>query len=52
MSETVVLGTVAVRCPGETLSWDSSSLGITGSAKAPSLLRRSYREGWKIEGLG
>ena len=52
MSETVLLGTVAIRCPGETLRWDSPALAISGSAAAPGLLRRTYRDGWRVEGLG
>lgn len=52
MSEAVILGTVAVRTPGIELAWDAQALKITNSASADALLRRSYRDGWKIEGLG
>lgn len=52
MSEAVILGTVAVRTPGVTLEWDAPALKITNSSDANSLLRRPYREGWKIHGLG
>lgn len=52
MSEAVILGTVAVRTPGVKLEWDAQALKITNSAAADALLRRSYREGWKINGLG
>ncbi len=52
MSEAVILGTVALRSPGIKLDWDATALKITNSAEANSRLRRSYRDGWKIEGLG
>jgi hypothetical protein len=34
------------------LQWDAQALKITNSDDANSLLRRSYRDGWKIKGLG
>jgi hypothetical protein len=52
MSEAVILGTVAIRTPGVKLDWDAPVLKITNSSAADALLRRSYRDGWKIPGLG
>lgn len=52
MSETVILGTVAIRTPGVKLEWDAQVLKITNSSTADFLLPRSYRDGWKIDGLG
>lgn len=52
MTETVLLGTVAVQLPGETLQWDAANLAITNHDKAHQLLRRDYRDGWQVEGLG
>lgn len=52
MSEAVILGTVAIRTPGVKLEWDAPALTISNSSAANSLLRRSYRDGWKIPGLG
>ncbi len=52
MSEAVILGTVAIRTPGIKLEWDARALKITNSDEANARLRRSYRDGWKIEGLG
>jgi predicted dehydrogenase len=52
MSEAVLLGTVAVRNPGLRLEWDASELQFTNSPAASAMLRRSYRDGWKIDGLG
>lgn len=52
MSEAVILGTVALRSPGVKLEWDAQALTIRNSPEANARLRRSYRDGWKIEGLG
>jgi predicted dehydrogenase len=52
MSEAVILGTVALRSPGVKLDWDPVALKIGNSPEANSRLRRTYRDGWKIEGLG
>lgn len=46
MAETIILGTVAVRHPEETLAWDASSLSFRDNPAATSLLRRTYRTGW------
>lgn len=51
LSEAVILGTVAIRTPGVKLEWDAQALKIINSTEANSLLRRSYRDGWKINGL-
>jgi predicted dehydrogenase len=47
LTETVLLGTVAVRVPGEVLRWDAAAMKFTGSPKADALLRKSYRRGWE-----
>lgn len=47
LTETVLLGTVAIRTPGETLQWDSKSLRVANSAAANSLLTKPYRQGWE-----
>ena len=46
MAETIILGTVAVRHPGETLLWNADSLSFYGNPAATALLRRTYRTGW------
>ena len=46
MAETIILGTVAIRCPGETLAWDAQALAVKNNAAATKLLRRTYRAGW------
>jgi predicted dehydrogenase len=47
LTEAVLLGTVAVRVPGETLRWDAAAVRVTNSKAADALLRKSYRQGWE-----
>jgi predicted dehydrogenase len=47
LAEAVLLGTVAIRTPGETLHFDAAGLRITDSAPANALLRKAYRKGWE-----
>ncbi|MEW6073824.1 MAG: Gfo/Idh/MocA family oxidoreductase [Planctomycetota bacterium] len=51
LTEAVLLGTVALRRPGEELAWDAVAMRITNVEAANALLRRTYREGWEVEGL-
>jgi predicted dehydrogenase len=51
LSEFVLLGVVANRVPGVTLTWHASEMRLEGSEKAAALVRRSYRQGWDVEGL-
>ncbi|MBP7951379.1 MAG: Gfo/Idh/MocA family oxidoreductase [Verrucomicrobiales bacterium] len=51
MTEAILLGTVAIRMSGTKLAWDHQKM-TTDNATANTLLRRTYRDGWKIEGLG
>ena len=52
MTETVLLGNIANRFPGEQLAWDAANLSFPDKPEANPYLRRDYREGWGIEGLG
>jgi len=47
LTETVLLGTVAIRNPGEELRWDSAALKITNQSTANGMLKKSYRKGWE-----
>jgi predicted dehydrogenase len=47
LTEAVLLGTVAIRVPGETLKWDAAALQVTNSKAADALLRKTYRKGWE-----
>ncbi len=49
LTETVLLGTVAIRVPHETLQWDAAALKIPNSSKAHSLLTKPYRHGWEVK---
>ncbi len=47
LSETVLLGTIAIRLAGTTLSWNAEKLELAGSPHAQGLLTKSYRSGWQ-----
>lgn len=51
LTETVLLGTVALRCPDRELTWDTERMRISNLPQADQHLRRSYRAGWAVEGL-
>ena len=52
LTETVLVGAMADRFAGQWLEWDHQSQRFTNSPAATELVRRSYRDGWKVEGLG
>jgi predicted dehydrogenase len=47
LTETVLLGTVAMRVPMETLAWNTADLRINNSAPAQGLVSKPYRKGWE-----
>ena len=49
MAEAIILGTVAIRLPGQLLEWDAGRLRIPNAPEAEKLLRRTYRKGWDVE---
>jgi hypothetical protein len=51
LTETVLLGTVASRFPGEYLDWDSANLKFTNVPKANDYVQQPYRKGWEVPGL-
>ncbi|MDA9859194.1 Gfo/Idh/MocA family oxidoreductase [Rubripirellula sp.] len=51
MAEAVLVGTYAVRLPGDNLIWNSKELQFNNSQAANELVREKYREGWKVAGL-
>ena len=51
MTESILLGTIAIRTPDEALQWDPKKLAITNNPSAHKLLKRDYREGWEISGI-
>ena len=48
MTEAILLGTVAIRVPGQKLEWDSAKLKVTNSAEGNRFLQRKYRDGWRL----
>lgn len=49
MAEVIVLGTVAIRVPDTILEWDAPRMKFRNNSKANGLLRRKYRNGWKVD---
>jgi predicted dehydrogenase len=48
MTETILLGTVAIRCFGQRLTWDAAAMKFPGSPEAERFLKREYRAGWEV----
>jgi predicted dehydrogenase len=51
LTETVLLGPVATHFPKTTLEWNAKKMKFKNSKEATALLRRKYRDGWKVKGL-
>ncbi len=51
MAEAILLGTVAIRMPGQKLTWDSPAMKIPNAPEAERFLKRRYREGWQLRGV-
>ncbi|MEZ6132188.1 MAG: Gfo/Idh/MocA family oxidoreductase [Planctomycetaceae bacterium] len=49
LTESVLLGNIAVRYRGTRLDWDADAMKITNHEEANQWLTRDYRAGWKIE---
>ena len=52
LTEAVLLGPLATRFPKTTLEWDARKLRFRNSKEASAFVRRNYRAGWKVKGLG
>jgi predicted dehydrogenase len=48
MTEAILLGTVAIRFPGEELSWDATGMRTKNHREANRRLSRVYRDGWHV----
>ena len=46
LTETVLLGAIAIRFPKEQLLWDSTAAEFTHHADATARLTKEYRAGW------
>lgn len=51
MTEAILLGTVAIRDPGQDLTWDSATMKVKNRREANRYLARSYRDGWHWAGF-
>lgn len=47
LTETVLLGTIGIRFPGEQLTWDADDLKITNHAMAQNWIKKQYRKNWQ-----
>jgi predicted dehydrogenase len=47
LTEAVMLGTIAVRLPGQALEWDAAALKVTNSEAAQAMISKPYRKGWE-----
>jgi predicted dehydrogenase len=47
-TETVLLGNVALRFPGERLQWDSAAMQVTNLPEANQYVQHKYRPGWTL----
>ncbi len=52
LTEMVLLGNIALRYPGKTLNWDHSAFKFTNEKDPNKWLRKTYRDGYKVKGLG
>lgn len=50
-TEMVLLGTIAVRFPGQVLAWDGASMRFPKVEAANRYVGRKYRAGWEVKGL-
>jgi predicted dehydrogenase len=48
MTEAILLGTVAIRFPGEELQWDAAAMKFKNQREANRRLARTYRNGWRV----
>jgi hypothetical protein len=53
LTETILLGNIAIALTGEKLAWDGPSLKFTNSPAANKMVKTEYRKGWDmLEGRG
>lgn len=52
LTETILVGAMADRFAGGWLEWDREAMRFKNNAAATKRVRRDYRDGWKVPGLG
>ncbi|MFO0848637.1 MAG: Gfo/Idh/MocA family oxidoreductase [Gemmataceae bacterium] len=50
LTETMLLGNIAVRFAGTKLAWDAAKLQFPGHRVATALVTKEYRKGWEVMG--
>ncbi|HYG33911.1 MAG TPA: gfo/Idh/MocA family oxidoreductase, partial [Clostridia bacterium] len=48
LTQTALLGAIAIRFPGQTLRWDDKAMRFTNNDAANALVSPPYRQGWKL----
>jgi predicted dehydrogenase len=48
LTEVALLGLIAIRFPGETLTWDNKTMRFTNKKEANAFLNPAPRSGWKV----
>ena len=51
MCESLSIGAMSALDPGKTLEYDSAKFAFRNSPAASAMLKRTYRDGWKVENL-
>ena len=51
LTETVLLGTIAIRFPQQKLAWNSADLKFTNVPAANAFVHHPYRSGWEVQEL-
>ncbi|MBI1387760.1 MAG: gfo/Idh/MocA family oxidoreductase [bacterium] len=47
-AEVVLLGNLAIHCPGQKLLWDGPNMRVTNYPEANQYVKRTYRKGWSL----
>ena len=48
MTETILLGVLAQRFPGQKLQWDAENLQVKDRPELKPYIQRPYRDGWEL----
>ena len=48
MTETVLLGVLALRAPSRRLEWDSAQQKVSNAPELNQFVRTEYRKGWTL----
>jgi predicted dehydrogenase len=51
MTEAIILGTVAIRVPGQLLQWDAAKMKFPNFPEANQYIGRKYRKGWEVKSV-